>query len=319
MSKFSGKPGIGGGGFLSPGKWVGIAPPPINVQPSFIRGLEATFEYNGIVLNDRSSLEQYRIDKIDGLFDSDVRDVREVNSSRNGETSYKSFYSGKTISFTGKIIAGNIKKLRNMIFDLQDAFSGTTENPLYISHINELPVHINCKKLSSIDMSEVSENTRAERNFMLTVRASNPRFYTEPDNIEILPDFVNSDGRSYNLTYDRDYFDLPILENFSIYNNGSIENFPSITLYGGIKDFVIVNYTTNECIYLNGEISSGSQIYYDQENFILVDEFGESKISFLNPKSSRVSLTPGENIMGFGGIAYDANAKVEFHACSSWA
>lgn len=95
------------------------------------RGLESQLVYNDLVLNDRlSGPDRYIITEIDGLADANIRDSREDNPVRHGQTTYQSFYSGRTITLTGQIQAGNIDKLRLMSQELHSAFNSLEELPL---------------------------------------------------------------------------------------------------------------------------------------------------------------------------------------------
>src|ERR1044072_4678330 len=95
------------------------------------RGIEAQFVYNGLVLNDRRSVDRFVINEVTGIDDADVRDAREDNPEADGESAFNSFYSGRTITLRGEIRAGNISRLREMQSDLKRAF-----NPLNESNID---------------------------------------------------------------------------------------------------------------------------------------------------------------------------------------
>jgi hypothetical protein len=89
---------------------------------SSTRGLESVFEYNGLTLNDRRSVDRYRLTAITGLDDADVRDTREVNPDFDGETAYQALYGGRTITLTGEIQTGNLDYLRYMQHYLKATF-----------------------------------------------------------------------------------------------------------------------------------------------------------------------------------------------------
>ena len=89
---------------------------------SSTHGLEALFEYNGLVLNDRRQIDRYKLTGITGLDDADVRDTREPNPDYEGETAFGSLYGGRTITLTGEIQAGNLWYLRYMYQNLKAAF-----------------------------------------------------------------------------------------------------------------------------------------------------------------------------------------------------
>ena len=141
-------------------------------------GVEGVFEYDGLTLNNRRWIDTYLITSIDGLSDADIRDTREVNPGRHGETAFAAYYGGRTIVLTGRIRAHTILKLRDMQQALRQTFAEIgEEKPLIISTGNALQaVQIHCKKSQPIAMSEVQSDFTHRRDFQLTLRASNPRF-----------------------------------------------------------------------------------------------------------------------------------------------
>lgn len=139
-------------------------------------GLEATYEYNGLILNNLGNIDKYRILDIDGLSDADVRDARDQNPGFHGETPFESFYGGRTITITGRIEAYSLNKLRDMQEALRTAFNTLTEKTLLI-HTNDwhTTVEINCRKLAAVAMKESQPDQRFFRDFQIPLRASNPR------------------------------------------------------------------------------------------------------------------------------------------------
>lgn len=94
-------------------------------------GVPAILEYNGIIFNDRRAADVIRITKITGLDDPEVRDTREENPDRDGETPFDSLYGGRTMTFTGEIKAGNMAR-RDYLWDyFKTAFDDLVESPLY--------------------------------------------------------------------------------------------------------------------------------------------------------------------------------------------
>lgn len=141
-------------------------------------GVEAYFQYNGATFNVRSWQDTFLITSIDGLADPDVRDTREVNPARHGETHFDAYYGGRTIVLTGRIRAGTIHKLRDMQQGLKQIFGDISrEMPLYIrTNDPEKDVFINCKKSQPIVMAETQQNFNYTRDFQVTLRASDPFF-----------------------------------------------------------------------------------------------------------------------------------------------
>jgi hypothetical protein len=143
-------------------------------------GVECVFKYNDFVFNDRSVVDKIRVKQIDGIDDADVRDSREDNPSREGETAHNALPGGRTLVFTGTIEAYELQKLRDMIMAFRTAFVDLVEKPLYfITAYDTTKTHyINCRKFSKLQIAEQQTHASAFfRDFQLTVRASDPRFY----------------------------------------------------------------------------------------------------------------------------------------------
>lgn len=152
-------------------------------------GVESAFEYNGSLLNVRNWVDTILINQIDGLADPDVRDAREVNPGRHGETYFNAFYGGRTIVLTGRIRAHTLSKLREMQMGLKQVFGDISkELPLTFrtGNINR-DVMIYCKKSQPIVMAEVQQNFMYERDFQVTLRASNPHFLSYMESMIYMP------------------------------------------------------------------------------------------------------------------------------------
>jgi hypothetical protein len=141
-------------------------------------GLECVFEYNGLYLNVQGNVDHYKVKNIDGLADADIRDTRDQNTNSDGETPYNSFYGGRTTVLSGTIETFNVPKLRDMQQALREAFSDlSTEYPLHFRTGNYATDHmLYCKKIASNSMSEAQQNMMVQRDFQISLRASNPRF-----------------------------------------------------------------------------------------------------------------------------------------------
>lgn len=142
------------------------------------RGLEVTFEYNGLKFNTVNTIDKIRITQIDGLADADVRDSRDTNPSAHGETTYPSYYGGRTITLTGRIEAHSLFKLRDMQQALRQAFNDISRERVLIFRTNDPndDIILACKKSTAMTMLESQTDYRFFRDFLITLRASNPRF-----------------------------------------------------------------------------------------------------------------------------------------------
>jgi hypothetical protein len=141
-------------------------------------GVENTIEFNGAVLNRRDWWDTFIITSIGGLGDADIRDARESNPGRDGETPFAAYYGGRTIVITGKIRAQSLAKLRDMQKGLKQVFQDISqEQPMYFRAANpENDLMIMVRKSAPIAWDEEQNNFLFERPFQITLRASNPRF-----------------------------------------------------------------------------------------------------------------------------------------------
>lgn len=273
------------------------------IKVEYPAGVDGIFVFNGLTLNDRSSADVYRIYKISGLYDSEIRDSREVNPSRHGETSYASYYSGKQITIEGVIRAGNLAKLRNMIASLQAAFADISqEYPLYFNNTWGTSVYLNCKKVTPIEIEESFSNRRMERNFQITLRASDPLIYSTTETTSyIVPTKGTVIGRVYPRDLNVSYKEIAYnLDGIFVVNNGTFNKYPKLRIYGAFSNPFIMNYTTGQKIVINYSIASGDYIDYDLNNHTLVNSNGVSIISSLDISSDDLYLAPGSNSIGFG-------------------
>lgn len=144
-----------------------------------IRGIDARWQYNKLLINVIEWYDTFLLKSIDGLGDGDIRDEREQNPGYHGETPVDpSLYGGRTLVFNGKIITRRLSKLREMNRALTQAFSTLTEEPLIMrtEHISK-DLFIMCKKNNPLQRSEEqTTQNHFERTFSISLRASKPWF-----------------------------------------------------------------------------------------------------------------------------------------------
>jgi hypothetical protein len=142
-------------------------------------GVDSVIAYGSTLLNVRDWVDTILITNIDGLGDADIRDARDVNPGQHGETAFAAYYGGRTIVITGKIRAHTLDKLRDMQTGLRATFSDLSGEQALIFKTGDITtdIIINCKKSQSLVMAEAQQTQgRFERDFQVTLRASNPRF-----------------------------------------------------------------------------------------------------------------------------------------------
>lgn len=145
-----------------------------------VGGIENIIEYNGFKINVPDRQDRVIVTSIDGLADADVRDTREPNPGYDGETAFESYYGGRTIVLSGIIKAGTLSKLRDMQEGLKSIFAPLEEAALILKGLTpDYDMQIFCRKSQPITMGETQKNFLFERDFQVTLRASDFRFTTK--------------------------------------------------------------------------------------------------------------------------------------------
>ncbi len=268
-------------------------------------GLEATFEYNGITLNDRAPIDKYRVKSIEGLDDPDVRDVREDRPQDDGEIIYRSFYGGRTLAIQGTIEAYSKDKLRDMQANLRTAFASLTEKPFIIrTGTPTLDHYVKCKKSSKIQMSEQQSDMRYFRDFLITLRASDPRFVRSQETLVTYNIGANINGPD-------------------VTNEGNFAARPIIEWYGPNTQPALKNVTTNRSIRFKSTAVVGGwwRMDFTQGSPTVIDNNGNNRFNQLAGTSDQMLILPGLNVMGsisgFNNVLSPAS-KIVIRFRDSW-
>lgn len=287
---------------------------------AFPPGLETVFEYNGMVFNKLDQVDKIRVTKIDGLFDADIRDNRENNPSSDGETALDAFYSGRTIVYTGRIEAYRLEKLRDMQQAFRQAFADVgKEYPLIFHAYGFIPDgqggfkrgpsiertgQIYCRKSQPITMSEEQTDYRFYREFMLTLRASDPRFTA------YLSHFFQwqspAAGAVTNLTV------------FQALNNGNYPAAPLITLIGPMTNPAVTNLHSGEVLSFTGSIPVNRKWFIDVGAKTLLDLDGNSMFYRMDVASQFFSMYRGMNEIMLSATGMTTASSVTLEYRDSW-
>lgn len=141
------------------------------------RGLESRILVNDLILNDCRVPDHYKITEINGLDDVDIRDVREDNPDRDGETAYQAFYGGRTVTLRGYIQAGNFAKLRKMEVDLIRTFNSLEEQYMEFLYLDEVNFFNDTSDLTDWTSDGASQTTVADGHLSLTNVAGTLGYY----------------------------------------------------------------------------------------------------------------------------------------------
>lgn len=274
------------------------------------RGLEAVFRFNGLTFNDTSTVDKYRVTSIDGLDDPDIRDSREDNPGVDGEMVYDSNYGGRTLAFNGKIEAFTIDKLRDMQQAIRTAFNDLSrEYPLYFLTGDAARDHfINCKKFSKLQWGEEQRDENFFRDFLITLRASNPRFFS--NTVTAVTIDYGAGERNKNVNNQGNYFAEP-----TIVINGPITE-PKIYNEKTLQILAFKDTTT---------IADGDffKITFNNETPTIVDQDGVNRFDELSYTSDSIKISATDinrfTTTGIGGnTGTGANTSFSISFRNAW-
>jgi hypothetical protein len=249
-------------------------------------GIEAVLEYNGLFLNVQKNIDQYRVTEIDGLGDPDIRDTRDVRTGSDGEVPYNSFYGGRTIVINGNIQTFNVAKLRDMQMALRTAFADLSQEKPLIFRTGDPDTdhYINCKKISPIQWAESQQSNMVTRDFQISLRASDPRFFGL---------YANSES-FYPGTIDS------LTEVLTAVNEGNYNASPVIRFYGPSLSSSLWNDTTQQLVKVNF-VPSFDYYEYDLAANTLKNSFGINSWKAMDDASEMMVFAPGPNKLFYQG------------------
>jgi len=275
-------------------------------------GLEAEIVFNNLLLNQRLSDAgngpRYRITDIGGLDDADVRDAREANPMRDGELALPAYYGGRTITLTGRIIARNVAEMRTMQSNLKRAFSTLEESRLkfYNASGSTDYIYIDVRKSAPIQMREAQVNAQPYRDFLVTLRASDPRFYSS----------ATSTIASYG---------AGLATTFNGYNSGHAASEPVIKITGPLYPVVagstmqvsIANLSAGQALNLGFSSSS----FLNATNYAVIDCSARSVsggINYSNVLSGSLFPQVASGTNTFYVAGFTGTGSVEVYYKSAW-
>jgi hypothetical protein len=212
-------------------------------------GIESIIEYrsaNPIYLNVFDWIDTFIVYSISGLDGADLRIGAQPNPGGHGETPTEALFGGRTLILTGKQYAQTIWKLRDMEQGLRGSFVEINkEYPLIFHALDPADdLMVMCKLNDKIQLVD-QQSTRNEfqRDFQISVRASNPRFLSV---VRQVNSFTFSSGGSY---------DNIALSN--VLNNGNFRAQTTIELTGPMTNPRVLNETNGTVSVLAGTIPAG--------------------------------------------------------------
>ena len=262
------------------------------------RGIESVIEYNGLFLNVRDWVDTYLVTTIGGLDDADIRDSREANPGYHGETAFMGYYGGRTITLTGKIYCKTIFKLRDMQQALRRSFAQLENDLPLIFRASDptLDMMIYCRKSQAIQMADEQRTANHfERAFLVTLRASNPRFVSSLRIWNELT-FVGKAAGSYDAI------------GFIITNEGNFSAQPLIELTGPFSSLTLTNEdNNNQMMRLVASIPAGETWVIDIEGRRMYRKSDNAnRFMYLDVNSDWMELAPEKNHIRVTAAGYSS-------------
>lgn len=267
-------------------------------------GIEGVFEFNSLIMNERSWIDTYIVSDLLGSDDADVRDSRDLNPQAHGETPGNAYYGGRTLVLQGHIETKSLFKMQDMKFALRTAFADiSVEKPL-IFHGPDVvrTYYIMCKKSQKIDIPDKQDTANDfKRNFNITLRASLPWF----------------------LSSSQDYLSWLAGANVSVnaivfqpVNNGNWPARPYLELTGPMTNPLISNESNGMVISFTGAIPTGETWAIDFTTYqprVFRKSDGASRWSFVNDTSTDLEyvISPVANQVRFSATGMTSASKIE--------
>lgn len=251
-------------------------------------------EYNDLIMNDNHNFDYYKITSVDGLDDAEIRDSRSNRPNQDGEDSYGTYYSGRTVVIHGEIHAYDLWKADDMREAVKRAFvRKDKELPLWF-HLGDAAKDriIMCKKNAKLEIPwQQPTRDLPLIPFMVPLRASNPR---------ILSYLLHS--------YTADPDDTTI----EIENAGNYDAEATIRFYGPATTITLehsYNDYINRSITINN-IADGS--YIEVVGSRVRDQNGVNAFNKYSDDSDIILLGPAPFVNSFDitGSGFGGNTKV---------
>jgi hypothetical protein len=232
---------------------------------ALLRPLRCKMTFNGLTLNDLSVIDKYRIQRVEGMDDPDVKDDREELAGMDGEVPLDAFYKGRTLSLVGRIEAHTPYKLDDMREALARGFGPLVEqelrfvDPLGLSR----DYYIMCRKSSKIVWADELKDYNYYTDFMIPLRASNPRKLKVITAVWVDP-LPNNTIMTNRVV-------------FSPGNQGSATAQPVIRLTGGLGGTITVRNNTNgQQFQISGGVAAGTWIEINTAKRTVKNQLGAS-------------------------------------------
>src|SRR3954447_22819328 len=252
-------------------------------------GIESIIEYrsaNPVYLNVADWIDTSLVTSINGLDGADLRLNALPNPGDHGETPGDPLFGGRTLVLSGKQYAQTIWKLRDMQQGIRSSFMEIKrEYPLIFHALNpEDDLMVVCKLADKIAIVD-QQTTRNEfqRDFQITLRASNPRFISVVRRVYEFTQVVAS------------YNNIAL----TLQNAGNFEAQTTIELTGPMTNPTVYNEDNGTAAIISGTIPAG-------ETWVLEQSGPAKRMNGKSDSSNRFIYLAATS----SGLLLDPNSKL---------
>lgn len=189
-------------------------------------------------------------------------------------------------------------------------------------------VYVLCRKSEKLNISKELKNERYERDFQISLRATDPRMVSSVSNKRgIVPVSISALGRTYSRSYDLKYnTNMNSLGTavssgniVSVFNSGNENAQPIFTLTGTlVGPMIITNETTGESMRLNASVNPGDYIVIDIKNGTILYSNGANMFSAYDKTSDWVTIAPGYNQFSISIQGFSGNSRFDIEWNDTW-
>jgi hypothetical protein len=279
--------------------------PPFTIGEGIL-GLEAVHRIaNHVDLNTQTGLPRVELDRITGLHSlPDADDNREATYAMTGERVFPSLNRGRTITYEGRILAADLHGLRAMAMQLR--YAGT------VGRLSETSVvvtphpsvggvaHRYDARILALEIDDTQTRgyeampTPYQRDFVLTVRQSDPRYYLVGQDVTV---------------------SATAADVVAVTNPGNFDALPVFTVNGPIPTDLFFqredNFVERALVYEDVGLASGQQLRlnfndrtltrvsdgasYEHKRAFDLSNWWDTTAAGLNPGVTHISVVGGGN------------------------
>lgn len=284
---------------------------------------EVEVTFRGITFNNNFTLgsDLYMLFNIpEGFSHPVIRESEQDIQGDHGISDQNSFYGRRLITLTGKILSTSQVNRKTMENNLRAIFCldgiqtdlNASYYPLYFLDEDGIAKQIEVKVSTGIEFTKEA-GSYAERDFIVTLKARDPRIYSQALHEQIIEEFYAASG--FQLPTKLPVLFDPIQFNAeTIANAGNFSSPPIITFTGESINPGIRNVTTGQQMVLNTTLNSGETIVINV-SLGTIEKDGIDISSTLDPSSEWLYIAPGNNelqVFDSTPAALTLTAKVEW-------